>query len=59
MDALVAAVLLAFQPFEQNILLILVAGLIGSGIILTYLFAVVFPKNYKKNYELFYGPESG
>ncbi len=57
MDVLVSAVLLAFQVFEQTALYILVIALIGSGVVLAYVFSVIFPNRYQRNYETKYGPK--
>jgi cobalamin synthase len=57
MDVLVAAVILAFQPFEQNIRYVLVAALVAAGTVLTYVFAVVFPKKYERYYNRLQGKD--
>lgn len=51
MDVLVAAVIIAFRPFEQSVTYLLVALLIGVGLVLTFVFAVVFPKRYETYYK--------
>ncbi len=57
MDILVAIVILAFQPFEENIRYVLVLALVGAGLILTYVFAVMFPNKYERYYAHLQGKD--
>jgi hypothetical protein len=51
MDIFVGAVVIALQPFERNLTYALVAVLVGAGIVMTYLFAVLFPHRYERYYN--------
>jgi hypothetical protein len=55
MDILVAMVILAFQPFEESIRYVLVLALVGAGLVLTYVFAVMFPNKYERYYARLQG----
>jgi hypothetical protein len=57
MDILVAMVILAFQPFEENIRYVLVVALVGAGLVLTYVFAVMFPNKYERYYAHLQGKD--
>jgi uncharacterized protein YqhQ len=50
MDVLVATVIIAFQPFEQTVTYVLTAALVGVGLVLTYVFVIMFPKKYDRYY---------
>lgn len=56
-DIVVASVFLMFKPFEELLNYVLALALVGSGIVLLYLFAVRFPRNYEKNFARLYEPK--
>jgi len=51
MDILVATVILAFRPFDRDLTYVLIAALIGAGVVMTYVFAVLFPNKYERYYN--------
>lgn len=56
-DVVVASVLLLLQPFEETVTYILALALVTSGLVLLYLFAVRFPRNYERNFARLYEPK--
>ena len=56
-DVVVATVFLGLRPFEQMINYVLAAAIVASGIVLLYVFAVRFPRNYERNYARMYEPK--
>lgn len=55
-DVVVAMVFLALEPFETVVNYVLAAILLASGSVMAYVFTVLFPRRYRANYELKYGP---
>ena len=49
-DIVVASVFLMLRPFEETVNYVLALALVTSGLVLLYLFAVRFPRNYERNY---------
>ena len=56
-DVVVATLFLGLRPFEQMINYVLAAAIVVSGIVLLYVFAVRFPRNYERNYARMYEPK--
>jgi len=56
-DVVVATVFLALQPFEQVINYVLAAAIVAIGIVLLYVFAFRFPRNYERNFARMYDPK--
>jgi hypothetical protein len=56
MDVVVAAVFVVLHPFERTVSYILAAALVGLGLVLSYVFSVVFPRRYEANYARMYEP---
>jgi hypothetical protein len=50
MDVIVAAVIIAFHPFEMAVTYTLSAALVCMGLGLAYVFVVVFPRRYERYY---------
>lgn len=56
-DVVVASVFLMFQPFEETVNYLLALVLVASGLVLLYLFAYRFPRNYERNFARLYEPK--
>jgi hypothetical protein len=56
-DVVVASVFLMFQPFDETVNYLLALALVVSGLVLMYLFAFRFPRNYEKNFAKLHEPK--
>ena len=56
-DIVVASVFLMLRPFEETVNYVLALALVTSGLVLLYLFAVRFPRNYERNFARLYEPK--
>ena len=56
-DVIVALVFIALHPIGQIASYVLAAILVASGLVLAYVFGVVFPRRYELNYARMYEPK--